>query len=109
MYVAAGIRSFYILASYFLGADQRGAGNLDGNSGRPGLNFHSNFLLFLMAQNDQAQAGPDYKSEMAQFGRSTKKNGPKLLFVRFEKKSKTKKNGRKKNPSNRRPKNPWLK
>ena len=42
--MAAGIRSFDILVYYFLGADRRGAGNLNGNSGPPGPNFHPNFL-----------------------------------------------------------------
>ena len=56
--MAAGIPSFDILVYYFLGADRRGAGNLDGNSGPPGPTFHPNFLVFLIAQNDQVQAGP---------------------------------------------------
>ena len=36
---------------YLTGADRRGAGNLDGNSGSPGPNFIHFFSYFVMAKN----------------------------------------------------------
>ena len=44
---------------YSLGADRRGAGNSNGNSGPPGPNFHSNFLVFFSWPRTPCADGPD--------------------------------------------------